>query len=634
MIRFAFFAAMLAFSAAVTSTPANAGRAFSQLIGLGDSTLDTGYFRYASTGNAAVNASLVSAIAAGAQGGFAGPGVMTTTMLGDRFGLSAQPVSAGGTVYANGSAYSALLSATPGGPSIPGSLPGNVAATQQIANVLASGGGAANPKALYVINTGNNDLIFVQNQGPAWIAANPSFLNGVASQLTYGVATLQAAGARYILVPNTFYTSALTGLGGVIPASNVEAYARAVGYGNTKWAYLSAAGVRFIPADLTSMFRFVSANPVLFGFTPSSVLASNAPSPVAALVTSWNDITPAQMQTYLFIDGKHLTTAGQRIETDYEQSLLTAPVQMSLLAEGPVQGGLSRAATIQGQIDLSGQRRGETGINVWASGGISSLGIKSFTGFPEVTGIPFAGSVGADYKTSFGLILGAAFAAGTQTQTFSQGAGHYDQNDQAMSLYASYKHGPAWGDAVASCGLYQDKTRRNVPLGLFMDQNTAQTTGDSLSLALRLGGNLKWGPVTTGPVTGLVLQRVTIRGFTESGTSGMTALTYGEQKRDSAVTQLGWRILADAGPFQPFAEAKWNHELADPKRKVKAALTTTLAPAYSMDAVPVTTDWGDVTLGTAYKASDRVTLRASFSSMFSNPQAVAYGGELGVNVSF
>ena len=167
-----------------------------------------------------------------------------------------------------------------------------------------------------------------------------------------------------------------------------------------------------------------------------------------------------------------------------------------------------------------------------------------------------------------------------------------------------------------------------------MDQNSADTTGNSLGLALRLGGDLKWGPVTTGPVAGLVLQRVTIKGFTESGTSGMTALSYGEQRRDSAVTQLGWRILADVGRFQPFAEAKWNHELADPKRKVKAALTTAVGPAYSMDAVPVTTDWGTVMLGTSFKVSERVMLRASFSSMFSNPQMVTYGGELGVNVSF
>ena len=190
------------------------------------------------------------------------------------------------------------------------------------------------------------------------------------------------------------------------------------------------------------------------------------------------------------------------------------------------------------------------------------------------------------------------------------------------------------GNAVASYGLYQDKINRNVPLGTFTDQTSASTTGDSLGLALRLGGDLKWGPVTTGPVAGLVLQRVTIKGFTESSTSGVSGLSYGEQKRDSAVSQLGWRVLADVGRFQPFAEAKWNHEFADPKRMVKAALTTITAPAYSMDAVPLTTDWGTALFGTSFKLTEQVLLKASFTTMFSNPNAVTYGGELGVNVSF
>ena len=629
----AIFAVLVAFVS--FCAPGKAGaKGFNQFAGFGDSTLDSGYFLFHSTGNASVDAALASAIAGGAQGGFAGPGVMTTTMLAGRFGLNALPEGGGGTIYANGATYTASLRSSDNAASAPGSLPGNVSTIQQIANYLASTGGAANPHGLYVVNSGNNDLIFVQNQGAAWIAANPDFLSGLASQFAVSVASLQATGARTIIVPNTFYTTALAGLGGVIPASNAEGYTRAVAYGNAKWSNLTAAGVRFIPADLHTVFRFVSIYPGLFGFTPDSVLSANAPSPVAALVTSWADITPVQMQTYLFIDGKHLTTAGQQIEADYEHSLLVAPVQMSLLAEAPVQGGLARAATIQGQIDLSGRHRGPSGVNVWASGGAGSLNLKTSTGFPDSSGVPFTGSAGVDYQTHFGLILGAAFTAGTQTQDFSQDGGHFEQNDQAFSLYSAYKAGPAWGNVVASYGLYQDKITRPVTLGLFPDQNSSDTTGQSLALALRAGGDISLGLVTTGPVAGLVLQQVRIKGFTESGVSGVTALSFGEQVRDSVVSQLGWRILADVGRWQPFAEAKWNHEFADQNRMVKAAITTASAAPYSMDAAPVTTDWGAASIGASFKINDQVSLRGSVSTMFSNPQVATYGGELGVNVSF
>lgn len=622
--------------------PAGASGQFNQFVGLGDSTLDSGYFRYTTSGNASVDAAVVSAVADGAAGGFAGPGVMTSTMLAGRFGLGVEPVSIGGTNFANGSAYTALLAASAGSAPIPGSLPANVTTVQQIANYLTATGGAANPSALYVVNTGNNDLIFVQNQGTAWIAANPDFLRGVSAQLAAGVATLQAAGARTIMVPNTFYTAALAGLGGVVPASNLDDYTRAVAYGNMKWSDLTAAGVRFIPADLHSVFRFVTTNPGLFGFTPDSVLAANAPSPVAALVTSWADITPVQLQTYLFIDGKHLTTAGQRIESDYEASLLTAPRLMSLLPEMAVQGGLARAASLQGQIDLTGQHRGPTGVNVWIGGGVGALELQNDSGFPGVAGVPFTGSLGADYQTPCGLILGAAFTAGAQTQQFSMGGGHFDQNDQAVSLYAAYQAGPVWGNVAASYGWYQDKIARDVALGLYTDSNSADTTGRSLALALRAGGDLHWGPVTTGPVAGLVLQQVRIKGFAESGSSGaatgangVTALSFGEQIRDSAVSQLGWRASVDAADWRPFAEAKWNHELVDQSgRKVKAALTSAVAAPYSMASAPVSSDWATASVGTSYRISERVMVRGAASAMAFSSQTISYGGDIGLSVGF
>jgi len=305
------------------------------------------------------------------------------------------------------------------------------------------------------------------------------------------------------------------------------------------------------------------------------------------------------------------------------------------LAESAVQAGLSRTAVIQRQIELSNQQRGRNGLNVWASGGFGSRTNESFSGLTAISGTPFTGHVGVDYLTSCGLVLGAAFSAGTQVQQFSMVGGNFDQTDQAFSLYGAYQAGPVWANVTGSYGLYQDKTTRQAPLGLFMDQNTANTSGNSFGLALRAGGDISWGPVTTGPVAGLVLQQIRIKGFTESGISGVTALSFGEQIRDSAITQLGWRISADAGRWRPFVEAKWNHELVDTKsRQVKAALTTATAPAYAMDAAPAATDWATAALGTSFKVNDRLMLRLSGSATCFDPQTVSYGGELGVSISF
>ena len=157
MGRSGFRSALFAFSALIS--PAMAGPP-DQYIGFGDSTLDSGYFRYHSM-IPAYDPYVAAAIAAGNSGGFVGNGVVNATILSAKFGLTALPVGApgGGTNYAIGNAQSAVTS-------------GNFLSTvQQIQNCLADVGGKADPNAIYVIHTGDNDRTPVMTNGAAWNAA-------------------------------------------------------------------------------------------------------------------------------------------------------------------------------------------------------------------------------------------------------------------------------------------------------------------------------------------------------------------------------------------------------------------------------------------------------------------------------
>ncbi|OQX04553.1 MAG: autotransporter domain-containing esterase [Desulfobulbaceae bacterium A2] len=621
MKHFTQMVGLMAYAVALGTPGAASAAGFDQFVGFGDSTLDSGYFRYHSSGITAIDHMIAAAVSHGATGGFAGNGEMDSTLLAGRFGLSAAPVDGGGTNYANGGAYTAAA----------GPQAGNVPTVQEIKNYLAATNGVANPHALYVISTGNNDMTWYVNQSPTWIAANPHFLSRQAAALAAEVAILQGAGARTIVVPNFFTYAVMASYGGDIAGSDAAAYyALSVSYGATLWSSLTAAGVHFIPADLDSVFKYVAKNPTLFGFTASSVLAANSPSSVSALLAI---LPPVQQQTYLFIDGKHMTTAGQTIEADYMYSLLTAPSEMSLLAENAVQSGLTRAASIQGQIDHAGSQRGPNGINVWASAGISALKVKNAPGFSTDSGNPFAGTVGVDYRTQGGVVAGAALTAGSQRQDFSTG-GHFDQVDEAPSLYVAYRAGSVWGGAVATYALFQDNIARQVTLGSFTDQNNADTTGHSLALALRGGGDFRLRQISTGPVAGVVLQDIHLDGFTETGTSGVTALSFASQTRESLISQLGWRVSLDADKWQPFAEAAWNHEWADKENTVTASLTSVAAPAYTLAAAPVASDWATVSLGSSCKLTSRTTLRGTISAVFLNPQVTSYGGELSLSVNF
>jgi outer membrane lipase/esterase len=187
---------------------------------------------------------------------------------------------------------------------------------------------------------------------------------------------------------------------------------------------------------------------------------------------------------------------------------------------------------------------------------------------------------------------------------------------------------------VASYGLSQTHIARQVQLGIFTDQNSGDTSGQSLALALRGGFDVHLGPVTTGPVAGMVLQQVRLNGFTETGTSGVTALSFGNQTRESAVSQLGWRGSVALGRWQPFAEMAWSHEFAGNNRKVTAWLTSIAAAPWTSLAAPIASDWATASLGTSYQLTSWATLRAAVAAVFVNPQVSSFGGELSVSISF
>ena len=138
-----------------------------------------------------------------------------------------------------------------------------------------------------------------------------------------------------------------------------------------------------------------------------------------------------------------------------------------------------------------------------------------------------------------------------------------------MSIYAAYQSDQYWGSVIASYGFIQNDIKRNVQLGRFTDQNNGDTDGHSTTLALRGGFDFKVGPFTTGPIAGAVFQEARIDGFTETGVTGATSLSFDRQKRDSQITQLGWRGTLELGAWKPFAEATWNHEWNDDDRTLR-----------------------------------------------------------------
>jgi outer membrane lipase/esterase len=623
-----------------------AAQTYSNTIFFGDSNTDSGRYLYLPRTIGGSNFATAGAYTTN-------PGPEWSVALGQMFGIAVAPSDApgGGNNYAAGGARVVFESGT-----------SNAWSTQsQIAAYLAATGGRADPNALYVYWIGVNDLKTTTTGGPGNIVSpvDVPALELLASQAASQVASLWNAGARYIVVPNTFKVSstAIATASGFGFNQNVVT-SRTI-YDQDLWNGIAARGINFVPADIDRLLGYVLLNP-----TPFGILVTNVNTPACGATTGSIDCTPANYvtpnadKTYFYADGPsatttgggHVTSAVQKIEADYVYSLLVAPSQISFLAEAPLKTRTGTINAILNQIPLS---YGQAGIyHAWVSGDISWLKIANYPGFPDDPGTPVAVTAGFDYKLANGWLVGAAFSGGSTKQTWSATRGSYRQEEFSGSLYAAYTGGPYWANLVATAGALHDDVNRIVPLGITSQSNLGRTNGTNVSFAAELGYNFftPFGSTPTGmplkaeppapamlkhgPVVGIVLQHVHVNGFTEfDPLGGVTALSFGAQSRDSAVTELGWQASLQLGIWQPFVKAVWNHELADTDRLVTAALTTVAAPAFSLPAVDLGKDWGTAVAGTRVRLGRDINGYVAFVGQVGQNHAFNYGGQFGVNVA-
>jgi outer membrane lipase/esterase len=611
---------------------------YNQFIAFGDSTIDSGWFRYVAISPNPVLGGLcpsASLQCASIQAGGAIPttpnGPMNSTLLASYFGLTANPADqpGGGTNYAASGAQN--LQTIFNRPSTP----------SQIATYLASTGGVANPNALYFISSGGNDIS--KSINPNNLPITPTMIaqtTSSAQSLLAAILTLKNAGAQY------FFSNDESG--GGFGGNNAQL---AQVYYHTLWSGLAASGVNFVPGDMAWVVKVVTANASLFGFQftgkTNGNTACNNPNP-ALIPNSWAlYCTPALMngpnagQIYLWADDEHLSAGGQKIEADYNYSLLVAPSEISFMAEVPLKTRAGVISAIQNQIPLSLNQSGA--YHGWVSGDMSWLKLdNSYLGYPNDPGTPVAVTTGFDFRMTPNWLIGAAFSGGFTTQTYSLG-GQFHLNEFAVSGYAAYLGTPVWATAIASAGVLSYDSNRQVPIGIQVVSNYGDTSGTNLSFAAQGGYDFRYDRLTHGPVAGIIAQHVRVNGFTETdqfaASGGMTALSFQAQTLNSAVSELGYQVRFDAGLWQPFAKAVWDHELANANRSVTASLTTPLAisfgaPSYSLPAVVFGKDWGTVTAGTWLKFSNSVSGVAAFFGQFAQGGVQNLGGQIGLNIAF
>ncbi|MFT3761151.1 MAG: autotransporter domain-containing protein [Pseudoxanthomonas sp.] len=558
-MRFSSFpsrsALALALMAAASS--AFAQHEYSGVVFIGDSLTDSGAFR----------PGLVQA--GGSQAASLGrfttnPGLVWSEFLADYYGHAgdAVAVNQGGDNYAVGGARVAVEGASPFG-AIP-SL-----ATQTSA-YLAANGGRADPNALYTVWGGPNDLFAVAagTESPATIVTAVTAQIGVVGQL-------QAAGARYVLVPN------IPDLGGTPQfraqgAAGIAAGTQlATAYNDALYAGLQSAGLQVIPLDTFGFLNEVIADPGAYGFANVTTPACGSVS--SLLCSPANFASPDAASTYLFADGVHPSTRAHEILSQYAISVLEGPRQIAILPYSASVTGRARADMVALHVD--GKPAGD-GVRWWGNlrGDYQRYGDGDL-----YDGLTPAGSFGVDWSRG-NLVFGGFAGYGRGKLDFGPSTGGFDQTDATLGGFIGWYGEKAWVNGQLSYTQLSYDVDRDVQLGPVKRRHGGSPDGDNLTAAIAAGYEFGAGAFRHGPVASVVSQRIEVDGYAESG-GGSTALAFPKQKLDSLIGSAGWQAsYAVTESTRPYARVTWDHEFEDAPEQAFAQLQS--IPQAGQFAVP------------------------------------------------
>jgi outer membrane lipase/esterase len=551
--RFTLSALSLALSLATGSAAAQS--TYSSTVFFGDSLTDSGHFRPVLVQIGGSQAAIVGRFSTN-------PGLVWSEFLADHYGTQTDAVSdnQGGSNYAAGGARVGANAVTALGvaPSV----------TNQVASYLGTGG-TADPNALYTVWGGANDLFAVAAGAPAQATIGAAVTAEVGA-----IATLQQAGAQYVLVPNIpdlGKTPQFLAGGAVASAAGTQL---ATTYNTALYSGLASAGLRVIPLDTFSLIAEVAASPSTYGFVNATSPACGAVSSVTCVPTNY--ASPDAAQSYVFADGVHPTTAAHQIIAQYAQSVLEGPRQVSLLSHSATVTGRARAE----QVAQHRFEAPDDGLRWWGNLRGDS---QRYAHGNLYDGVVPSGLFGIDWVRQ-GLVLGGFAGYGQGKQDFGNRGGDFEQRDTTLGLYGAWYGEQAWVNGQVSYSWLGYDVDRQVQLGAASRHHTGSPDGSNLTAAVSAGFDFGEGTFRHGPVLGLVSQNVKIDGYAESGTAS-SALTYPEQDIDSLVGSAGWQLRYTVNDhFAPYARVTYDREFEDAPEQAFAQLQS--IPGLAPYAVP------------------------------------------------
>ncbi|MFZ3205562.1 MAG: autotransporter domain-containing protein [Pseudomonas sp.] len=463
--------------------------------------------------------------------------------------------------------------------------------------------------ALFYVNGGGNDVL-------QFVVTDQASAAAAAADLVAGVAALQQAGARTIIVAD------LPGVG-LTPAGFAfgfrDAWSSASGLLNDELgSQLAALGGNVIRLNFRALLGEVRGDLATYGFDPlvsQTDVCFSGNGCLADPTWGLGGLTP-NPDRLMFNDGVHPTAAVQQISADYIYSILGAPWEVSLLPEMAMaslnghqqqlrsewqadRGAWQAVGQWRSFVGASGQRQQFERGEAVASGDSDGLGVN----------------LGSSYRLSEEWRLGLALGLQEQTLEVDDTDSEYDLRSYLLSAFAQYQQGRLWADASLSLGhLDYSDLNRQFALGIAQRSEKGDSDGQLWALSGRLGYDL--ANADTGwrvsPFLSADYAKVDVDGYREDGASA-TALNFADQQRDSTRLGLGLQANYQLAPTtQVFAEIARELEFEDDRRDLRMGLNSVAGNSFELQGHTPASGQTLVGLGVSHALAEELQLRAAY----------------------
>jgi outer membrane lipase/esterase len=227
------------------------------------------------------------------------------------------------------------------------------------------------------------------------------------------------------------------------------------------------------------------------------------------------------------------------------------------------------------------------------------------------------------------MLVGIAFSYTEDKSSLNNNAGGFKLNEATLTGYVGYGEGPWYVGATLGGGqLDYNDIDRSFALGAGSRTESGSTNGTHIMARLLGGYWFNYQGWIHGPFARLTYQQDTVYQYAESGTSS-TAMTFGQQERNSLVSSLGWQVNGDLGWGRPWARVTWEKDYNNDDRTVRAGLVSMpgsfALPVFKPDSSYALFDFGlSGELGNS-KVTGFITVNATAGKSDGNYQAITVG---------